>query len=69
MAVGTVKTIFEDKGYGFIEAANGPDIFFHFKALDPAIEFGPQMRAMTVEYETEFGPNGKVRAKSVRPHR
>lgn len=30
---GTVKWFNEDKGFGFIEQASGPDVFAHFRAI------------------------------------
>ena len=32
-ATGTVKWFNADKGYGFIEQENGPDVFVHFALL------------------------------------
>jgi len=33
MASGTVKWFKSEKGYGFIEQDNGPDLFVHFTAI------------------------------------
>ncbi|HCO59385.1 MAG TPA: cold-shock protein [Porticoccaceae bacterium] len=30
---GTVKWFNADKGYGFIEQENGPDVFVHFRSI------------------------------------
>ncbi|MGW3341355.1 cold-shock protein [Streptomyces sp. NPDC001009] len=31
---GTVKWFNEEKGYGFIAAESGPDLFVHFRAIE-----------------------------------
>ena len=36
MATGTVKWFSPEKGYGFIQQENGPDVFVHFSAISGA---------------------------------
>ena len=65
MPQGTIKKLVVDKGYGFIEAEGGTDVFFHHSALE-----GVSIEALTVgqsvEYEEGRGPKG-ARAENVRP--
>jgi CspA family cold shock protein len=57
MANGTVKWFNDQKGFGFIEQQNGPDVFVHhsgiiadgFKSLDEGAH---------VTFEIEQGPKG-----------
>ena len=51
MAIGSIKRLVRDRGFGFIKVENGPDVFFHrshvrdasFDALEEgvAVEFEP----------------------------
>ena len=34
MHYGTIKSVFRDKGFGFIETGHGPDIFFLLDTVD-----------------------------------
>ena len=64
MPQGTVRKVFTDKGYGFIEGERGY-WFFHQSVLEgttiDALRVG-----QTVEYEEGCGPTGP-RADSIRP--
>ena len=55
---GTVKWFSAEKGYGFIEQQQGPDIFVHYSAID-----GEGYRSLdqgeTVEFTITEGPKGK----------
>lgn len=54
---GTVKWFNADKGYGFIEQENGPDVFVHFRSI-----VGDGFRTLTegqrVQFEVTQGQKG-----------
>ena len=49
MTQGTVKWFSESKGYGFIEAESGKEVFVHFSAIR-----GDGLRTLTQGEEVEF---------------
>jgi len=57
---GSVKWYNERLGYGFLERAEGDDIFVHFSALveDETLEQGEE-----VEFEVGEGPKGPMAIK------
>ena len=65
MANGTVKWFNAEKGYGFITADGGQDVFVHYSAIDMAgykvLEEGQQ-----VIFEVGTGSKGP-QAEAVRP--
>ncbi len=62
---GTVKWFNAQKGYGFIQQDNGPDVFVHFSAIQ-----GNGYRELNegerVEFETTSGPKGPQAANVIR---
>ena len=54
---GTVKWFSNNKGYGFIEREDGPDVFIHFSSIQSdgyrSLEEGQK-----VEFTIEDGPKG-----------
>lgn len=54
---GTVKWFSNNKGYGFIEREDGPDVFVHFSSIQSdgyrSLEEGQR-----VEFTIEQGPKG-----------
>ena len=64
MAQGTVKWFNGDKGYGFIAAEGGPDVFVHFSAIQ-ASGFKSLGEGDRVEFEVTRGPKG-LQAANVR---
>ena len=66
MKKGTVKWFNAEKGYGFIQQEEGPDVFVHFTAIE-ADGFRTLNEGEQVEFEVEPGRGGKgPQAKTVR---
>ncbi|MFF4213175.1 cold-shock protein [Streptomyces sp. NPDC001796] len=57
MAQGTVKWFNPDKGFGFIEQDNGPDLFVHYSEI-LATGYRSLEEGQRVEYEVTQGPEG-----------
>lgn len=64
MAEGTIKRL-TDKGFGFIDAGKGDDIFFHMSAVEGA-SYDQLQEGQRVSFEIGHGPKGP-RAENVRP--
>lgn len=64
MAEGTVKKV-TDKGFGFIDAGRGKDLFFHMSNLD-GVRFEDLYEGQRVSFSEGQGPKGP-RAENVRP--
>lgn len=62
---GTIKRVIRDRGFGFIRAADGQEIFFHRSSLQQ-LNFDGLREGENVEFEIERGEKG-LRATSVRP--
>ncbi len=64
MATGTVKWFDDAKGYGFIERADGEDVFVHYSAI-----VGEGYKTLTegseVEFDVEEDPKGPRAANVV----
>ncbi|GBQ26024.1 cold-shock protein [Gluconacetobacter azotocaptans] len=62
MATGTVKWFNSEKGYGFIQPADGSsDVFVHISAVEQA-GLRSLNEGQSVSYELEKGRNGKTSA-------
>ena len=58
MALGTVKWLNSEKGYGFISQDDGgPDVFVHFSAIEMD-GYKTLNEAQRVEFEIAQGPKG-----------
>lgn len=62
---GTVKWFNDDKGFGFIQQASGPDVFAHFKAITGE-GFRSLKEGQQVEFSISQGQKGP-QADNIRP--
>jgi cold shock protein len=65
MAQGTVKWFNGEKGFGFIERADGDDVFVHYSEIQGS-GFKNLTEGQQVEFEVQQGPKGP-QATAVRP--
>ncbi|MCS0498813.1 cold-shock protein [Protaetiibacter mangrovi] len=65
MANGTVKWFNAEKGFGFITADGGQDVFVHYSAIDMS-GYKVLEEGQAVTFEIGAGPKGP-QAESVRP--
>ncbi len=61
---GTIKRLVSEKGFGFIEASDGNEYFFHNSAVNQA-RFDDLREGQAVTFEKGQGPKGP-RAENVR---
>lgn len=64
MATGTVKKLVGDRGFGFITAQDGSELFFHRSAVQ-GVTFDSLTAGQSVEFDIERGDKGP-RAANVR---
>jgi cold shock protein len=64
MTVGTVKWFNDEKGYGFIAAESGVDVFVHFSAIQ-STGYRSLAEGQAVEFDITQGPKG-AQAANVR---
>jgi CspA family cold shock protein len=54
---GTVKRVIRERGFGFISAEDGREIFFHRSAMEEA-DFDALEEGNSLEFDVEKGPKG-----------
>jgi len=64
MVKGTIARLMRGRGFGFITAEDGKDVFFHQTALQ-GLSFDSLKDGQPVQFETEEGPKGP-RAVNIR---
>ena len=64
MPKGTIRQVM-DRGFGFIKAEDGKDIFFHRNQLE-GVEFSNLKTGQAVEFEMEQDKQGRPQAVKVR---
>lgn len=65
MSTGTIKKVVSEHGFGFIEAADGKEHFFHRSGMDASVNFDSLMGGEKVIFDIEPSPKGP-RAHRVR---
>ena len=64
MATGTIRRL-TDRGFGFIQTADGKEIFFHRSELQ-GVDYNSLREGQEVEFETGKGRDGRPQAVKVR---
>ena len=59
---GTIKKVIRQRGFGFIAAEDGKEIFFHRSALE-GVDFDALEEGASVEFDVEESPKGARAAK------
>jgi CspA family cold shock protein len=66
MATGPIVRLVRDRGFGFVRADDGSEIFFHHSTLPPGV-FDTLAEGQELEYEPDMDTRGRgERAKNVR---
>ena len=65
MTEGTIRRLITERGFGFIQTAEGGDLFFHRSELQ-GVEYSSLTEGQQVEYEVSQGRDGRPQAVKVR---
>jgi CspA family cold shock protein len=65
MAKGTIRRLITDRGFGFIQTAEGKDLFFHRSQLE-GVDYSSLREGQEVEFEVGQGRSGRPEAVRVR---
>ncbi|GAI22506.1 unnamed protein product [marine sediment metagenome] len=65
MAKGAIRRLIADRGFGFIQGAEGTDLFFHRSELQ-GVQFAMLREGQEVEFEMGRGRDGRPQAVRVR---
>ena len=58
MSTGTIKKIVPDRGFGFIQAEDGKEYFFHRTGIESSINFDSLTGGERVTFEIESSQKG-----------
>jgi CspA family cold shock protein len=65
MAKGTIRRLITDRGFGFIQTAEGKDLFFHRSQLE-GVDYSSLREGQEVEFEVGQGRSSRPEAVRVR---
>jgi CspA family cold shock protein len=65
MAKGTIRRLITGRGFGFIQTAEGKDLFFHRSQLE-GVDYSSLREGQEVEFEVGQGRNSRPEAVKVR---
>jgi CspA family cold shock protein len=65
MSIGTIKKIVAGRGFGFIQAEDGREYFFHRSEIDASVDFDSLTGGERVSFDVQSSPKGP-RASRVR---
>ncbi len=64
MPKGTIRLLVSDRGFGFIQTAEGADLFFHRSQLQ-GVDYTSLRQGQEVEFELGKGRDGRNQAVKV----